>query len=115
MNPPRSNWCADTCRRSHDRYINLYLQELGQLIKHCCALMLSMLCCAGAMVFDIFQTWRLDSGDYSKYAEVVVSAWEGRLKQLTEGGRGPQGIPQQRPALMHSNLKDVDHVQQVAK
>ncbi|KAL3134655.1 hypothetical protein ABBQ32_007664 [Trebouxia sp. C0010 RCD-2024] len=69
---------------------------------------------SGAMVFDVFTTWRLDSGDYSKYAEVVVSAWEGRCKQLTDQGGGPQGISQQRPALMHSNLKDVDHVKQVA-
>ena len=70
---------------------------------------------AGAMMFDVFKTWRLDSGDYTKYAEMVVSAWEGRCKQVTEQGSGPKGIPQQRPALMHSNLKDVDHVKQVAK
>ena len=77
--------------------------------------MLSTLCYAGAMMFDVFKTWRLDSGDYSKYAEVVVSAWEGRCKQLMGQGGGPKGVPQQRPALMHSNLKDVDHVKQVTK
>lgn len=69
---------------------------------------------SGAVVFDVFKTWRLDSGDYSKYAEAVVCAWEGRCTQLSQQGAGPQGVPQQRPALMHSNLKDVDHVKQVA-
>lgn len=77
--------------------------------------MLSLLCFAGAMMFDVFKTWRLDSGDYCKYAEIVVSAWEGRCEQLHKQGSGPEGIPQQRPALMHSNLKDVDHVKQVAE
>lgn len=69
---------------------------------------------SGAMMFDVFKTWRLDSGDYCKYAEIVVSAWEGRCEQLHKQGSGPEGIPQQRPALMHSNLKDVDHVKQIA-
>lgn len=77
--------------------------------------MLTTLCHAGAMMFDVFKTWRLDSGDYSKFAEMVVSAWEGRCSQLTGQGRALKGIPQQRPALMHSNLKDVDHVKLLAK
>lgn len=69
---------------------------------------------AGCTVFDVFKTWRLDSGDYSKMAEVVVSAWEKRSKQLEQAG-GPQCIPQQRPALMHSNLSNVTECLQVAK
>lgn len=87
---------------------------------HHCALLVRLLLelassFAGAVVFDVFKTWRLDSGDYSKYAEAVVCAWEGRCTQLSQQGAGPQGVPQQRPALMHSNLKDVDHVKQVAE
>ena len=66
------------------------------------------------MVFDVFKTWRLDSGDYKQMAEVVVSAWERRSQQLQQSG-GPQGIPQQRPALMHSNLSDVSECLEVAK
>ena len=71
---------------------------------------------AGAVMFDVFKTWRIDSGDYSKIAEVVISAWEHRCQQLDQqDGLAPQGIPRQRPALMHSNLKDVEHVKQVAR
>lgn len=66
-------------------------------------------------MFDVFKTWRLDSGDYVKIAELVVSAWEGRCEQLDQHGAGDQGIARQRPVLMHSNLKDVEHVKQVAK
>ena len=67
------------------------------------------------MMFDVFKTWRLDSGDYCKVAEMVVSAWEARCQQLDRQGGGAEGLPRQRPALMHSNLKDVQHVQEVAK
>lgn len=70
------------------------------------------LCLAGAVMFDVFKTWRLDSGDYCKVAELVVSAWEDRCR---EHGGGAGGHPQQRPALMHSNLSSVDHVKEVAK
>ncbi len=70
---------------------------------------------AGAMMFDVFKTWRLDSGDYCKVAEMVVSAWEDRCQQLERQGGGAEGLPRQRLALMHSNLKDVQHVQEVAK
>lgn len=66
--------------------------------------MLNTLCCAGIMVFDDLKTWRLDIGDYSKYARLVVSAWQGSCRQLTDHGRRLQGIPQQHPALTHSNL-----------
>ena len=76
---------------------------------------LSLLFGAGAMMFDVFKTWRLDSGDYAKFAEVVISAWEGRCQQLHNLGIRPEGTSWERPALMHSNLKDVEHVQQVAK
>ncbi len=67
------------------------------------------------MMFDVFKTWRLDSGDYSRVAEMVVSAWEDRCQELEEQGAGPEGLPRQRPALMYSNLKDVEHVREVAK
>lgn len=70
--------------------------------------------CAGCTVFDVFKTWRLDSGSYSQMAEIVVSAWEKRCKQLDQS-HGPQGIPRQRPALMHSNLSDVSECLEVAK
>lgn len=66
---------------------------------------------SGAVMFDVFKTWRLDSGDYCKVAELVVSAWEDRCR---EHGGGAGGHPQQRPALMHSNLSSVDHVKEVA-
>lgn len=69
---------------------------------------------AGCRVFDVFKTWRLDSGDYAEVAEVVVAAWERRYRQL-ESTEGPKGVPAPCPALMHSNLSDVDHVLQVAK
>ncbi|DBA73502.1 hypothetical protein WJX77_001486 [Trebouxia sp. C0004] len=68
----------------------------------------------GARMFDVFKTWRLDSGDYCKVAEMVVSAWEDRCRQLERQGAGAEDLPRQRPALMHSNLKDVQHVQEVA-
>ncbi len=66
------------------------------------------------MMFDVFKTWRLDSGDYCKVAEMVVSAWEDRCHQLERQGGRAEGLPRQCPALMHSNLKDVQHVQEVA-
>jgi len=46
---------------------------------------------------------------------MVVSAWEDRCHQLERQGGRAEGLPRQRPALMHSNLKDVQHVQEVAK
>ncbi|CAL8464515.1 g4050 [Coccomyxa elongata] len=62
----------------------------------------------GCMVFDLFTTWRLDSGSYEEIAEVVVSAWERRCAAVPQGMRPPQ-----RPALMHSNLRSAEEVLQV--
>ena len=62
------------------------------------------------VVFDVFSSWRLDSGSYPDMAEAVVSAWESRCSSLAPGdGRPP------RPQLMHSNLGDVEEVLDVCR
>lgn len=48
----------------------------------------------------------MDSGDYEVEAEHVVSAWEGRCRERRAAGLQP--LP--KPALMHSNLDDADHI-----
>ena len=57
------------------------------------------------MVFDVFSSWRLDSGSYPDMAEVVMSAWERRCASLA-----PEENKPPRPQLMHSNLSDVKEV-----
>ena len=60
------------------------------------------LCFPGAVVFDLFRVWRLDSGKFEDIADVVISAWE---KRHMAGGSA------ERPLLMHSNLSDIDEVE----
>ena len=62
------------------------------------------------MVFDVFTSWRLDSGSYNDMAEVVMSAWEHRCTTLNAGGVKPP-----RPQLMHSNLSSVEEVAEVCR
>ena len=66
---------------------------------------------AGTPVFAVFRQWRLDSGSYPEMAEVVVSAWE----QLNQQGAAAGRSEWPRPSLMHSNLSDVRHVEEVAQ
>ena len=62
------------------------------------------------VVFDVFSSWRLDSGSYADMAEVVVGAWERRCSSLrARDGRPP------RPQLMHSNLSSVEEVLEVCR
>ena len=62
------------------------------------------------VVFDVFSSWRLDSGSYSDMAEVVVSAWESRCASLA-----PEDNKPPRPQLMHSNLSNVEEVLEVCR
>ena len=62
------------------------------------------------MVFDVFSSWRLDSGSYPDMAEVVVNAWERRCSSLA-----PEDSKPPRPQLMHSNLGDVTEVLEVCR
>jgi len=62
------------------------------------------------MVFDVFSSWRLDSGSYADMAEVIMSAWEHRCTNLTAGDVKPP-----RPKLMHSNLSNVEEVAEVCR
>lgn len=57
------------------------------------------------VVFDVFSSWRLDSGSYADMAEVAVRAWERRCAELAPGEARPP-----RPRLMHSNLSSVEEV-----
>ncbi|PRW20330.1 hypothetical protein C2E21_9047 [Chlorella sorokiniana] len=53
----------------------------------------------GALVFDLFATWRMDSGDYEEMASYVADAWEARwAATLCAAARPPP------PVFMHSNL-----------
>lgn len=65
---------------------------------------------ATPVVFDVFSSWRLDSGGYADMAEAVVSAWERRCAALKPGDVHPP-----RPHLMHSNLSSVDEVAEVCR
>ena len=65
---------------------------------------------AKPVVFDVFSSWRLDSGCYADMAEAVVSAWERRCAALKPGDVHPP-----RPHLMHSNLSSVDEVAEVCR
>ena len=38
-------------------------------------------CSAGAKVFDIFKTWRMDSGKYETEAEHVIRGWAQRCAE----------------------------------
>ena len=62
------------------------------------------------VVFDVFLSWRLDSGSYLDMAEVVMSAWESRCSSLAPGDAKPPP-----PQLMHSNLGDVEEVLEVCR
>ena len=62
-------------------------------------------------MFVVFRQWRLDSGSYPEMAEIVVSAWEQLNQQRAAAGRSEWP----RPSLMHSNLSDVRHVEEVAQ
>ena len=62
------------------------------------------------VVFDVFSSWRLDSGSYADMAETVVSAWEQRCTCL-----GPNATHPPRPQLMHSNLSSVDEIIKVCR
>ncbi|CAL5220669.1 g2715 [Coccomyxa viridis] len=62
------------------------------------------------VVFDMFSSWRLDSGSYPDMAEVVVSAWESRCLCLA-----PEDSKPPRPQLMHSNLGSVEEVLEVCR
>lgn len=57
----------------------------------------------GTKCFDLFSTWRLDSGVWEEQAELVVGAWEGRCEERQTRGLSP--LP--KPRLMHSNLSTV--------
>ena len=62
------------------------------------------------VVFDMFSSWRLDSGSYADMAEAVVSAWEHRCTCL-----GPNAAHPPRPQLMHSNLSSVEEIIEVCR
>lgn len=74
-----------------------------------------------AVVFDLFRTWRVDSGDYECAAEEILSAWERRcctMLQSATMSAGPDtpcldSCPPQ-PQLMHSNLESYDDVVRAA-
>lgn len=63
-----------------------------------------------AKCIDLFNTWRIDSGQYEDIAELVMSAWERRC--VAAGSDGCPPPP--RPTLMHSNLSSVEEVLQVS-
>lgn len=65
---------------------------------------------AGAKIFDLFATWRLDSGDYSQVAQAVKTAWELRCSQFDDPAQAPK-----EPALMHSNLSSVQELEAAAR
>ena len=69
-----------------------------------------MLGSAGAKVFDLFATWRLDSGDYAEMAEAVMQAWELRCSQLSNSAQSPK-----QPKLMNSNLSSLEEVESMAR
>ena len=52
---------------------------------------------AGAVVFDLFKVWRMDSGEYEDTAGCVTTAWETRCRQDCKAF-------QRRPVLMNSNV-----------
>ena len=62
------------------------------------------------VVFDVFSSWRLDSGSYPDMAEVVVSAWESRCLCLA-----PEDSKLPRPQLMHSKLGSVEEVLEMCR
>ena len=62
------------------------------------------------VVFDVFSSWRLDSGSYADIAEAVVSAWEQRCTCLDQNDMHPP-----RPQLMHSNLSSVEEIIEVCR
>ena len=64
---------------------------------------------AGAKAFDLFATWRLDSGSYEQVAEAVKAAWELRCSQSDDPTQAPK-----EPTLMHSNLSSVQELQATA-
>ena len=64
---------------------------------------------AGAKAFDLFATWRLDSGNYEQVAEAVKEAWELRCSQFGDPAQAPR-----EPALMHSNLSSVHELRATA-
>ena len=66
---------------------------------------------AKPVVFDVFSSWRLDSGSYADMAEAVVSAWDRRCAALKPG----DDVHPPRPHLMHSNLSSVDEVAEVCR
>lgn len=65
---------------------------------------------AGAKIFDLFATWRLDSGDYKQVAEAVKTAWELRCSEFDDPAQAPK-----EPALMHSNLSSVEELKAAAR
>lgn len=61
---------------------------------------------AGSKVFDLLRVWRIDSGEYTEVANVILDAWKTRCEVAEAQGLEP--IP--RPLLMHSNLGSVQEL-----
>ena len=96
--PGPSHWCCHTACKE-----NLLAQEIRDAVDQ----RRVRDCVAGAVVFDLIRTWRLDSGDYASMAEAVVQGWERRCKEL-----GAAALP--KPGLMNSNLSDAEELLEVA-
>ncbi len=65
---------------------------------------------AGGKVFDLFATWRLDSGDYAAMAKAVKEAWRERCRQCSNAAERPS-----EPGLMNSNLSSVEELEAMAR
>ncbi len=63
---------------------------------------------ATQVVFDVFSSWRLDSGSYADMAEAVLCVWERCCTALE-----PSAVRPPRSHLMHSDLSSVDEVAEV--
>jgi hypothetical protein len=85
-----------------------------------------------AVVFDLFQVWRVDGGEYSNVASYIMDAWDRRQLDLShiyarrnnpgkEGNdeqsreRHARHAPPQPPKLMHSNLDGYEDIVRAAK
>ncbi|GAB4816318.1 hypothetical protein N2152v2_003364 [Parachlorella kessleri] len=62
-----------------------------------------------AVVFDLFDVWRMDSGSYEEMASYVRDGWEQRWAHRDPDARPPP------PILMHSNLSSVDEIIQLSR